>query len=113
MTSSLDITHHYLATGPVLRLVGELGFAQAAALREQVERLVLSQGQILLIDLAGLDFCDSSGIRALLAARQRAQAAGAEVILAAVPASTQRILHIAGLDQVFTIRPGSGTACSW
>ncbi|MDF9817014.1 STAS domain-containing protein [Streptomyces sp. SPB162] len=108
--SRLHVTRHDAATGPVLHVTGALDFEQATALREQVERLVLSPGKHLFIDLSDLEFCDSTGISALLAARQHAQAAGAEVILAAVPADTLRILRIIGLDQVFTIRPGSDTA---
>ncbi|MFG2424863.1 STAS domain-containing protein [Streptomyces sp. NPDC048448] len=108
--SPLNITHHHAAAGPVLHVAGELDYATAGALREQVERLVLSPGQDLVIDLSGLEYCDSTGITALLAARQRAQAVGADMALAAVPTNTLRILTIAGLDQVFTIRPGICTA---
>ncbi|MFJ5274701.1 STAS domain-containing protein [Streptomyces sp. NPDC088358] len=108
--SPLNITHHHAATGPVLRVAGELDYATAGALREQVERLALSPGQDLVIDLSALEYCDSTGITALLAARQRAQAADADMTLTAVPANTLRILSIVGLDQVFTIRGGSSTA---
>ncbi|MBJ7005654.1 MULTISPECIES: STAS domain-containing protein [Streptomyces] len=105
--SPLNITHHDAATGPVLHVTGDLDYAQATALREQVEGLVLSPGQNLVIDLSGLEYCDSTGITVLLAARQRAHTAGADMALAAVPADTLRILTIVGLDQIFTIRPGS------
>ncbi len=91
-------------------MAGELDYAQATTLREQTERLVLSPGQNLVIDLSGLEFCDSTGITALLAARQRAQAAGADMTLTAVPAHTLRILTMIGLDRVFTIHPNSDTA---
>ncbi|WP_434976323.1 STAS domain-containing protein [Streptomyces mirabilis] len=70
----------------------------------------MGPGQDLVIDLSGLEYCDSTGITALLAARQRAQAADADMTLAAVPANTLRILTVVGLDQVFTIQPGSSTA---
>jgi anti-sigma B factor antagonist len=105
--SPLNITHYDAATGPVLHVDGELDYEHAPALREQVERLVLNPGQNLVIDLAALAFCDSTGITVLLAAHQRAQAAGARMTLAAVPANTLRILRVVGLDQVFTILPDS------
>lgn len=104
--SPLNITHRNAATGPVLHVVGELDYEQATTLREQVERLALLRGQRLVIDLFGLEFCDSTGLTALLAARQCALAAGADAVLTAVPADTLRILTITGLDQVFTIHPG-------
>lgn len=107
--SPLNITHQATATGPVLHVIGELDYEQSAALREQVERLALSPGQNMVIDLSGLEFCDSTGITALLGARRHAQAADAHLILAAVPADTLRILTITGLHQVFTIRPRGDT----
>ncbi|MHA6763966.1 STAS domain-containing protein [Streptacidiphilus sp. PAMC 29251] len=108
--SPLNLTHRDTATGPVLHVSGALDFEHAPRLRARVEGLDLSPGQNLVIDLSGLDFCDSTGITALLAARQYAQAAGADVILAAVPADTLRILTIVGLHHVFTIHPASETA---
>ncbi|WP_327287730.1 STAS domain-containing protein [Streptomyces sp. NBC_01198] len=108
--SPLNITHRATATGVVLHVIGALDYEQSTALRGQVARLALSPGQNLVIDLSGLEFCDSTGITALLAARQYAQAADAHLILAAVPADTLRILTIAGLDQVFTIHPRSDSA---
>ncbi|MEU2157148.1 STAS domain-containing protein [Streptomyces sp. NPDC019396] len=107
--SPLNITHRDAAAGPVLHVTGELDYAHAAALRQQAELLTLAPGQCLVIDLSRLEFCDSTGITALLAARQHALAAGAEIALTGVPPNTLRILKIVGLDQVLTIRPGSGT----
>ncbi|MFD7004158.1 STAS domain-containing protein [Streptomyces mirabilis] len=86
---------------------GRTRYATAGALREQAERLVLSPGQDLVIDLSGLEYCDSTSITALLPCRQRAQAADADMTLAAVPANTLRILTVVGLDQVFTIQPAA------
>ncbi|MFE9420575.1 STAS domain-containing protein [Streptomyces griseofuscus] len=60
--------------------------------------------------LAGMEFCDSSGISALLAARSHALAAQADIALAAVPAHTLRVLGIIGLDQVFALHRDSDTA---
>ncbi|GAA3475242.1 STAS domain-containing protein [Nonomuraea roseola] len=108
--SSLTITDRDAAAGPVVEVAGDLDYTHAAALRRQVERLTLRPGQRLVIDLAGLRFCDSSGITALLAARQHALAAGADIALAAVPANTLRILAVIGLDRVFTIHPAARTA---
>ncbi|MFI8192098.1 STAS domain-containing protein [Streptomyces sp. NPDC085946] len=104
--SPLTITHRDAPSGPVLHVAGELDFDRAAALRHHVDALPLTSGQCLVIDLSGLAFCDSTGITALLAARQRALAAGADIVLAAVPPNLQRVMALIGLDQVFTVRPG-------
>ncbi|WP_077800841.1 STAS domain-containing protein [Streptomyces sp. JHA26] len=108
--SPLNITREDTATGPVVHVAGDLDYAHATALRQQIDALDLAPGQRLVVDLADMDFCDSSGITALLAARQRALSAGADIALAAVPENTLRILAIVGLDQVFTFHPGADTA---
>lgn len=108
MMSPLSVTYRSTVSGPVLHVAGELDYEQAPVLREQLDHLVLPPGQTLLIDLSRLEFCDSTGISVLLAARQRAQGADAELVLAGIPANTLRILRVVGLDQVFTIHPVGG-----
>ncbi|MEU1535319.1 STAS domain-containing protein [Streptomyces fagopyri] len=107
--SLLNVTRRDSATGPILEISGELDHATASQLRERVTRLRLQPGKLLVLDLAGMEFCDSSGISVLIAARNHAQALRADVALAAVPAHTLRVLRIVGLDQVFAIHPDSDT----
>ncbi|OKH98898.1 anti-anti-sigma factor [Streptomyces sp. CB02923] len=108
--TSLKITPRDAATGPVLEIVGDLDYDHADGLRAVVADLALEPGQRLVLDLGAMEFCDSSGITALLAARNRALGARAEVALAAVPPNTLRVLHYVGLDQVFTCHPDSEAA---
>ncbi|MEU8674879.1 STAS domain-containing protein [Streptomyces sp. NPDC048560] len=108
--SPLTITARDAATGPVLEIAGDLDHATAPELRQAVDRLTVAGGQLLVLDLAGLEFCDSSGITAFLAARNLAMEQGGDMALAAVPANTARILRIVGLDRVFTLRAGPSAA---
>lgn len=108
--SPLTITARDAAAGPVLEITGDLDHESAPLLRRAVEDLGLGTGQLLVLDLAGLEFCDSSGITALLAARNLATGVDAGIALAAVPANTARILRIVGLDRVFTLCPDAATA---
>ncbi|WP_326841098.1 STAS domain-containing protein [Streptomyces sp. NBC_01558] len=110
--SQLTITRRDAATGPVLEIVGELDYASAPDLRQALDTLILTDGQLLVLDLASLEYCDSSGLSALLAARNLATEHGARIALAAVPADTARILSLTGLDQVFPMHPDArATAC--
>jgi anti-sigma B factor antagonist len=99
--SSLTITTKDATTGPVMEIAGDLDYDQAPRLRQTLVALSLRPGQRLVLDLSRLRFCDSSGIAALILARNRAVAAGADIALATVPAGTARILRIVGLDHVF------------
>ncbi|MFD3549758.1 STAS domain-containing protein [Streptomyces sp. NPDC058655] len=106
----LTIASRDTVTGPVLEITGDLDYATAPELRKTVDHLTLAAGQVLVLDLGGLKYCDSSGITTLAAARNLAGEQGAGMALAAVPANTLRILGIVGLDRVFTIHPDTATA---
>jgi anti-sigma B factor antagonist len=108
--SPLTITARDAPTGPVLEITGDLDHHTAPELRQTIDRLTLNPGQRLVLDLARLNFCDSSGITALLATRNLATEQGADIALAAVPANITRILRIVGLDRIFTLHPDTATA---
>ncbi|MFF3444214.1 STAS domain-containing protein [Streptosporangium sp. NPDC002721] len=114
--SRLRVTTHDTGTGPTLEVAGELDFHTAPQLREALRSVAPLPGQRLVIDLAGLITCDSSGITVLLVARNRALEAHAGITLAATPDHLARVLRIVGLDQVFAIHhpapadPADGTA---
>ncbi|WP_406349206.1 STAS domain-containing protein [Streptomyces sp. NBC_00144] len=105
----LTVTTRDAATGPVLEITGDLDHATAPEVVETLTNLTLSSGQLLVLDLARLHFCDSSGITALIAARNIASEQGADIALAAVPPNTARVLNIFGLDRVFRVCPDSIT----
>ncbi|MFD9545617.1 STAS domain-containing protein [Streptomyces sp. NPDC060022] len=105
----LKITTRNSPTGPVLQIIGELDYTTAPDLRDHLTTLTLEPGRLLVLDLARMEFCDSSGISALIAARNYVQAAQGDIALTAVPAHTLRVLRIIGLDQVFRLLPGTGS----
>ncbi|MYW16876.1 STAS domain-containing protein, partial [Streptomyces sp. SID2955] len=76
--SPLKITARDAATGPVLEIFGELDFFTAGELRELIPTIALQPGQRLVLDLSGMEFCDSSGLSALIAAHNHAHAAQAD-----------------------------------
>ncbi|MEU4806157.1 STAS domain-containing protein [Actinosynnema sp. NPDC023587] len=88
----------------VLRAAGELDLHTVPRLLEALDGAAFDAE--LVIDLAGLGYCDSTGITALITTHQRAQAAGGTLELAGVTPELMRVFHIAGLDQLFSFRPG-------
>ncbi|MEV6876693.1 STAS domain-containing protein [Amycolatopsis sp. NPDC051128] len=88
-------------TGPVVTVRGELDMATAPRLRARIGDLALAREQLLVVDLTGVTFCDSSGISALIAAVNVAAAAEAGVALVAVPARLARTFGLIGLADFF------------
>jgi anti-sigma B factor antagonist len=55
------------------------------------------------IDLAGVSFIDSSGLRSLLEASRRARSLDGEVVLRSVGPEVARLLEITGTEQQFRV----------
>ena len=85
----------------VLSLRGELDLTSAPVFDRELERLSLGDARRLVIDLSGLDFMDSTGLRALLQVRERATANQHELALRRGPRQVQRVLELTKTDEVF------------
>ena len=90
--------------------VGELDLATAPALDQALEDAFGSHSARVVLDLRELEFIDSSGLRSLLIARRRADAAGAHFALVAGDKALERTLQIAGVHEVFEWTPAEGLA---
>jgi anti-sigma B factor antagonist len=100
----LTITARRTPHGHVLVVRGALDAMTAASLRHECEQLAHTAGEELVLDLSGLEFCDSSGIAAFIAARNQATSADATFALVAPPPHVRRMIETIGLGQFFTIR---------
>jgi anti-anti-sigma factor len=87
-----------------LRVVvsGELDLHREAALRDTVDAVLADEAPArLVLDVRGLQFLDSSGLRVLLTCRDRARAAGVPLTLAVTPGPVTRLLDLAGVRSWF------------
>ncbi len=85
---------------------GEIDLADERPLIDEVDAVVGASADVVVeLDLAEVDFIDSSGLRALLLLRR---AHGDRVLLGARSAPVQRVLEIAGLAEMFTDRAENG-----
>lgn len=82
----------------VLALEGDLDVANATAATKWMLQLDLRRGGRLVLDLSGLTFMDSTGIRVILQAEQYARMHGAELIVVRPPDNVMRVLELIGLD---------------
>jgi anti-sigma B factor antagonist len=78
----------------LLAVRGDIDLVAEAPLVEQVDELLSEHAGELLLDLAEVDFIDSSGVRALIRVHQ---AHGDRVRLTDVSTPVRRVLDIAGL----------------
>ncbi len=87
----------------VLEPAGRLD-ALAAPQLEQALAQALGAGQPrLLVDFSAATYISSSCLRVLLLGARRARAAGGDLMLCCLPARIQRVLALAGFDQIFEL----------
>lgn len=77
-------------------LKGELDMASAETLRDALQPIVDAEGSICL-DVGGLTFIDSSGLRALVLLSERINGSG-PLVLSNVSVGVRRLLDIVGLE---------------
>jgi len=85
----------------VLALEGELDLASAPKLEEELQRAEAENPSLLRIDLSGLTFMDSTGMRTLLLAQRRAQEGERRLALRRGPNQVQRVFELTGSVDTF------------
>jgi anti-sigma B factor antagonist len=96
--------------GTVFLLTGELDIATVPALASFLRRVSPAERAHLVVDLAGLTFCDCSGLTALLRAHHRAVADGGWLRLCAASSRFQRLLKLTNLSAALLCYPTIGDA---
>jgi anti-anti-sigma factor len=92
----------------VLALEGDFDFAAAAAAHKELIALDLRPGMRLVLDLSGLTFMDSTGIRFLLQARDFALRHAAALRVVPGPERVMRVIELVGLREQFHFVDRSG-----
>jgi anti-sigma B factor antagonist len=88
----------------VVAVSGEIDLYTAPKLHAELAAAVTGEGGArVVVDMAGVEFCDSTGMNVLLAALRRARERGGELVLAGPRPAVRKILQVTGLESVFTV----------
>lgn len=87
----------------VLKVVGSLDAMTAPDLLPVIERLTEENRPRIIVDLAGLELIDSSGVAAIVALYKRARSNGGQVNVTNARAQPLAILKLLRMDRVFAI----------
>ena len=83
----------------LVRMPTEVDLATAPALRDELLRALNRDGVHLVVDALDVTFMDSSGVNALVRARERAAALDGSLHVVAGSPGVRRVLQITGLDE--------------
>lgn len=78
-------------------LTGDLDIATVAQL-DQVLRDAQADADVVVLDLRGLRFMGCSGVEVILAADDRAQAAGGRLVVVRAPSEVERLFALVAID---------------
>lgn len=96
----------------VVALRGELDMASAPELEACLQRLRANRVLHVTVDLAGLDFCDSSGLATFLRFRRDAERGGSSLVLRSPRANVRRLLELTGADALLLDDGRPTTSCA-
>ena len=82
----------------LLALSGELDISEAARVERELARLEAQRPPELVLDLSGLSFMDSTGLRLIIAAHQRVAGDGRRLLVVRGPEAVQRIFSVTRLE---------------
>ena len=91
----------------IVTTAGEIDLYTAPRLQIDLAAIVddAAPAARIVIDMSGVEFCDSTGMNVLLSALRQVRERGGELELAAPRPAVMKILQVTGLDAVFTISP--------
>lgn len=89
---------------------GEIDLYTAPRLKSELTAVLSADHPVrVVVDMSGVEFCDSTGMNVLLSAMKRARDCGGILELAGPRPAVRKILQVTGLDSVFTVLDGTAT----
>jgi anti-sigma B factor antagonist len=84
-----------------LSLYGELDISSARVLERRIQMARSSRSEQVVLDLSGLQFMDSAGLRALLQVQENLRDAGQNVALLRGPRAVQQVFDLTDATKLF------------
>ena len=90
---------------------GEIDLYTAPRLQSELAEVIANAAPAsrIVVDMSGVEFCDSTGMNILLSCLRQVRERGGELELAAPRPAVMKILQVTALDSVFTIIPAPVT----
>ncbi|MEJ7749904.1 MAG: STAS domain-containing protein [Thermoleophilaceae bacterium] len=95
----LDFETREEAEQTLIELRGELDLSTTEKVERELTRVEAQAPSVLVLDLSGLKFLDSTGLRLVVGADQRARAADRRLVVVKGPAAVHRVFSITKLDE--------------
>jgi anti-sigma B factor antagonist len=105
MSGSRELSHGIAVATAVAVLPAEIDVSNADRVAGELFAAIKPGVRVVIVDMTLTTFCDSSGLRAIAQAHDRAQARDAELRLVTASPGVLRVLAVTGLDTVVPVYP--------
>jgi anti-anti-sigma factor len=92
-----------LGTAQVLALGGRLDSEAAPDLELKLQREVRAETKTLILELSGVEYLSSAGLRQILTAGKELQAKGGKLVLCVPKGATRQVIEASGFHKLFPI----------
>jgi anti-anti-sigma factor len=82
-----------------MALMGELDLSSVAKVQEELRRIEAKSPATVVVDLSKLSFLDSTGLRCIVTADERAREQGRRIVIVRGPDAVQRVFTITRLEE--------------
>ena len=107
----MEIAHERDGEVVVVRLSGRLDSSTAKPAEDGLAAAIAGIDEPrVVIDLTGLGYISSAGLRVLLLTDKRIKSAGGRLALCGLGASVREVFSISGFDTVLSLQPGRSAA---
>ena len=94
----------------LLAIAGELDAGVTRQVQRCVDEVLLDAPVLVVVDLSGLDFCDSTGLGALVRTSRRVTETGGTCVVAGARGPVARLLQLMSMERVLQLSPDVGQA---
>ncbi len=99
----MEITHKNLDGIVSISLVGRLDAATSTEAEKEFNTELDSGKELMMVNLSGLEYISSAGLRVLLVLAKRIQQKGGKIVLAGLTAGVKEVFEISGFSSIFKI----------
>ncbi len=105
MDDSFGISEAIGDRAAVITVDGEIDIATAPRLREQLHASLTRGTEVVVVDLLGVTFIDSTALGALIGGLRACRESGISLRLVIADPRILKVFEITGLDTVFSVMP--------
>jgi len=88
---------------PVVSVKGRIDAVTAPEFEKNLSDLITAGDKTLLVNLSGLEYISSAGLRSILATAKRLKAENGRIIFAGLQGPVEEVFKISGFHSIFTI----------